>query len=1094
MTAVCSYQSSDFPINRARSNFINHNNNFSNQLRQENIYWSLEDEKNASDSWRRIYKADIGGGYNDIDTLVDIEKSPLTFSLDKTKRTLVLQQIQPNGKIVYPVIKPSESELIMSIIFNPTRYPVSNTETIGHDSLYRVRVSVNKKQRLIVLRVYINCDELERLLSYSPNMVAPAQLDKLITELGIEITNRPDTGKYYNLLSNSIKTAIVPKLTTGLAWTNCVRKTKSPFEYQKANVDWMSSIEKGADMKFNKIDYVDYIGLTQYNLRKIGFPGNEEPNPYKVYKSKDGLLFNDESLWSASDSAILNGGVLCDEVGLGKTLSMVGLILRNPVLPTRFAALPPSALTLNNQGKAIPLNIKQIGSENVQNAPKKIQITLKAPISSEPTIAATQTTPGLVKPVLKVPPPILKKSAPDLKATTLPSQEVQETQEKVPFEKVSEKTSEQVPDEDKIQKLQEAPEKGQKTPEKVQEASDTSSNISLTPSELDEVADKPKETKPSSIFKDKYDGLFKSVATLVIVPARLCQQWEDEIYSYVEPHHKINVIKITTIVQLRNYDYKDLQNADVVIVSYPFLINKNYTTQDELSLHKIFWHRVVLDEAHEVLFPTSKKVMERSTAQAIFSFRSTYRWCVTGDPLAHTRTGFEGILMFLANIQYGDTRNGLLQTMETKTMDHILERYFRRNTKASTKEQIVIPGIREVVKYLTFSKTERAIYDNVPADDHKRKLQLCTNILISDKDSDIIGGKVVTMENINNSMKDHYVKVSVEIEDEIAETIRTYDEWQIEYPLLLKELQEKMKPYEQIMIRGDKLTKEEWAAYEELKDQKPKLQNRDRYREKATKEKLLKLRGDLKDTQEQIKIFTELNASNFKDKPCQICNETITADNKLCLNPCGHMNCAGCIDLIFNTKTNSYCPVCRKSFSKASVQTISTSTSTGSDKDKDKGDKVENPILDRWGTKMAYLIEYLKEVLKNNESRVILFSQWNQMLEMVSMVLAESRIQHVFCKGNVHMITKSISKFKTDPTIRVIMLSSESCSSGNNLTEASNIILLDTPNTDKEAALAIENQAIGRLVRLGQARTVEVVRMIIKDTIEEEYFKRNHGL
>jgi hypothetical protein len=427
--------------------------------------------------------------------------------------------------------------------------------------------------------------------------------------------------------------------------------------------------------------------------------------------------------------------------------------------------------------------------------------------------------------------------------------------------------------------------------------------------------------------------------------------------------------------------------------------------------------------------------------------------------------------------------------MDSKTIDHILDRYFRRNTKASTKEQIVIPGIKEVVKYLTFSKTEKAIYDNVPADDHKRKLQLCTNILISDKDSDIIGGKVVTMENINNSMKDHYVKVAIEIEEDIADTIKIYDEWQIEYPILLKQQQDKIKAVEQIILAGHKLTPEEMLAYEELKEGKTKLQNRDKYREKATKEKLQKLRSDLRDTQEQIKIFTELNASNFRGKPCQICNDAISQDNKLCLNPCGHMNCAGCIDLIFNTKTNGSCPTCRKSISKASIQTISIAE----EKATDISPKSLNPILDRWGTKMACLIDYLKEVLKNNESRVILFSQWNQMLEMVSMVLAESRIQHVFCKGNVHMITKSISKFKTDPTIRVIMLSSESCSSGNNLTEASNIILLDTPNTDKEAALAIENQAIGRLVRLGQARTVEVVRMIIKDTIEEEFYKRNHS-
>lgn len=1047
-----------------------------------NMYWTLEQEKAADQCWRRIYKSDIS---HDTENLVDVEIAPLTFCLNPTKRSIILQQIQSNGKVINPGLKQNECELIMSIIYNPIRYPTTGItgtsdtgRTIGVEDLYRIRVSINKKARLIVLRVYINTDELDQLLIANPTMVPPPQLDKLITELGSEITSRPDAGRY-NLTSDTIKTAVVPKLTTGLAWTACIRKAKTPFEYQKANVDWMATIEKGAEMRFNRIDYVDYIGLTQYNLRKIGLPpSSEDPDPYKVYRTKDGLLFNDDSLWSNSSSGILNGGVLCDEVGLGKTLSMVGLILRNPVLPTRFAS------SQNQQKEQIKINLLKPGPNSGSGLGPITVGAVDLEVNTAPTYPNPNIGPKKVQITLKLP-TILKKTAPDIvlpSALTAPTAAPTVTTVAPTVTTVA-----TVPTVATAPTVPTVPTGSEVDPALLKEAVKDLLDKDLEKEVAKEVG---RDVAKTSIFKDKYDGLYKSVATLVIVPARLCQQWEDEIYSYVEPQHKINVIKLTTIVQLRNYDYKDLQNADIVIVSYPFLINKNYLTQEELNLHKIFWHRIILDEAHEVLFPTSKKVVERSTAQSLLSFRSTYRWCVTGDPLAHTRTSFEGILMFLANIEYGQTKNGLLQTMESSTIDHILERYFRRNTKISTKEQIVIPGIREVVKYLNFTKTERAIYDNVPSDDHKRKLQLCTNILISDKDSDIIGGKVVTMENINNSMKEHYVKLAVEVEEDIAETIRIYEAWQVEYPILMKDLVDKMKKYEQIMASGNKLSPEEWAAYEELKDAKPKLQNRDRYREKATKEKLLKLKGDLKDTQEQIKIFTELNASNFRGKPCQICNDPIDATNKLCLNPCGHMNCAGCIDMIFNTKTNSFCPVCRKSISKASIQTISDVIVE--DKPKTEAKEKVNPILDRWGTKMAYLIEYLKEVLKNNDNRVILFSQWNQMLEMVSMVLHESRIQHVFCKGNVHMITKSISKFKTDPTIRVIMLSSESCSSGNNLTEASNIILLDTPNTDKEAALAIENQAIGRLVRLGQARTVEVVRMIIKDTIEEEYYERNH--
>ena len=71
------------------------------------------------------------------------------------------------------------------------------------------------------------------------------------------------------------------------------------------------------------------------------------------------------------------------------------------------------------------------------------------------------------------------------------------------------------------------------------------------------------------------------------------------------------------------------------------------------------------------------------------------------------------------------------------------------------------------------------------------------------------------------------------------------------------------------------------------------------------------------------------------------------------------------------------------------------------------------------------------------------------------------------------------------------MLSSDSCSSGSNLTEANHIILLDTINAQKSESKAIEDQAIGRAVRIGQKQNVHVYRLIMKDTIEHEYFIRN---
>lgn len=72
------------------------------------------------------------------------------------------------------------------------------------------------------------------------------------------------------------------------------------------------------------------------------------------------------------------------------------------------------------------------------------------------------------------------------------------------------------------------------------------------------------------------------------------------------------------------------------------------------------------------------------------------------------------------------------------------------------------------------------------------------------------------------------------------------------------------------------------------------------------------------------------------------------------------------------------------------------------------------------------------------------------------------------------------------------MLSSDSTVSGSNLNNAEEVILLDPVYGDKQYRLNTENQAIGRVRRLGNKfKDIKVIRILIKDSIEEEIFKSN---
>ena len=172
--------------------------------------------------------------------------------------------------------------------------------------------------------------------------------------------------------------------------------------------------------------------------------------------------------------------------------------------------------------------------------------------------------------------------------------------------------------------------------------------------------------------------------------------------------------------------------------------------------------------------------------------------------------------------------------------------------------------------------------------------------------------------------------------------------------------------------------------------------------------------------------------------------------------------------------------MCRFTFTKEDLEIVKAS----------KKDENENNI-NKWGTKMAFLIKYLEKILVNLSNRIIVFSQWDSMLKLVGKVLDEFNIKYLNLNGSIHVVNGRIRRFKLDESIRIVLMSSEKSASGLNLQEANHIVLLDTMNTDKDNSKIIEDQAIGRAARIGQKNKVQVLRLIMQDTIEHDYYNIN---
>ncbi len=80
--------------------------------------------------------------------------------------------------------------------------------------------------------------------------------------------------------------------------------------------------------------------------------------------------------------------------------------------------------------------------------------------------------------------------------------------------------------------------------------------------------------------------------------------------------------------------------------------------------------------------------------------------------------------------------------------------------------------------------------------------------------------------------------------------------------------------------------------------------------------------------------------------------------------------------------------------------------------------------------------------------------------------------------------SNELALFSSDPSKKVFLLSLKAACLGLNLTSANKVILLDPWFNP-----SVEAQAIDRVVRIGQKRDVTVLRLFIKDTIEDRMRK-----
>ena len=146
--------------------------------------------------------------------------------------------------------------------------------------------------------------------------------------------------------------------------------------------------------------------------------------------------------------------------------------------------------------------------------------------------------------------------------------------------------------------------------------------------------------------------------------------------------------------------------------------------------------------------------------------------------------------------------------------------------------------------------------------------------------------------------------------------------------------------------------------------------------------------------------------------------------------------------------------------------------------------------LYKGGRKMSSKMQFVLSQIQNlgEDDKLIVFSQFVQALEELEGYLKEMDIHYVSLYGMTRDRETPVNIFQKKWDVRVFLSSIKTGGVGLNLTAANYVILLDAWWNP-----AVEAQAFSRAHRIGQKRTVEVTRLICKDTVEEKILALQHS-
>ncbi|KAK9458619.1 SNF2 family N-terminal domain-containing protein [Lipomyces oligophaga] len=528
--------------------------------------------------------------------------------------------------------------------------------------------------------------------------------------------------------------------------------------------------------------------------------------------------------------------------------------------------------------------------------------------------------------------------------------------------------------------------------------------------------------------------------SLVVMPTVAIMQWKSEIETNSGG-------KLSTYVYhgaSRLEDPKKLKQVDVILTSYSVLESvyrkehSGFRRADGIFkaksvLHSIKYHRVILDEAHNI------KDRQSNTAKAAFALNTDRRLCLSGTPLQNRIGELYSLIRFLRLEPYSN--------------------YFCRMCSCSS---------------LDWKFTDRRTCDTCGHKPMQHSNWFNTELLKPIQNSSSLVERQEGMFKMHSILKHILLRrTKIERADDLGLPPRIVD------------------------VRRDRFNEEEQDLYRSIYSDSARRFNSyvaqgvvlnnyaniftliTRMRQMADHPDLVLRRAN------QGTDPLSMAAAENMLLVCKICDDEA---QEAIRSKCHHVFCRMCVKEYIESfdaidagpGETLQCPVCH-------VSLVIDLTAPAIEVDQElaeKGSIVNRINMANWrsSTKIEALVEELYKLRSDRQTiKSIVFSQFTSMLDLVEWRLRRAGFQTVKLQGNMTPTQRdnSIKYFMNTPSVEVFLVSLKAGGVALNLCEASQVFLLDpwwNPS--------VEWQSGDRVHRIGQHRPVRITRLIIEDSIE----------